>query len=57
MRPVACGHVRVPEAARTDAHGDVAVRDRGGYLSIVERTKDMLISGGLNVNSKEVDGR
>jgi fatty-acyl-CoA synthase len=29
--------------------GDVAVKDRDGYLYIVDRTKDMIISGGFNI--------
>jgi acyl-CoA synthetase (AMP-forming)/AMP-acid ligase II len=35
--------------------GDIAVRDRDGYLSIVDRLKDMIISGGMNVYSREVE--
>jgi fatty-acyl-CoA synthase len=29
--------------------GDVAVRDPGGFLRIVDRTKDMIVSGGFNI--------
>ena len=29
--------------------GDVAIRDADGYLYIVDRTKDMIISGGFNI--------
>ena len=35
--------------------GDVAVRDRQGYLRIVDRKKDMIISGGFNVYPREVE--
>jgi fatty-acyl-CoA synthase len=35
--------------------GDVAVRDAEGYLYIVDRTKDMIISGGFNVYPREVE--
>ncbi len=35
--------------------GDVAVRDRGGFLRIVDRTKDMIVSGGFNVYPREVE--
>ena len=35
--------------------GDVAVQDEDGYLSIVDRTKDMLIVGGFKVFSKRVE--
>ena len=35
--------------------GDVAVRDPGGYLRIVDRTKDMIVTGGFNVYPREVE--
>jgi len=35
--------------------GDVAVRDDEGYLYIVDRTKDMIISGGFNIYPREVE--
>ncbi len=35
--------------------GDVAVRDPGGFLRIVDRTKDMIISGGFNVYPREIE--
>jgi fatty-acyl-CoA synthase len=35
--------------------GDVAVRSPDGYLTIVDRTKDMIISGGFNVYPSEVE--
>lgn len=35
--------------------GDVAIRDENGYLTIVDRTKDMIISGGFNVYPSEVE--
>jgi malonyl-CoA/methylmalonyl-CoA synthetase len=35
--------------------GDMAVRDADGYISIVGRDKDMIISGGLNVYPREVE--
>lgn len=36
--------------------GDLGVIDDRGYLSIVGRGKDLVISGGLNVYPKEVEG-
>ncbi len=35
--------------------GDVAVRDPGGFLRIVDRKKDMIITGGFNVYPREVE--
>jgi long-chain acyl-CoA synthetase len=35
--------------------GDLARRDAEGYLYIVDRKKDMVVSGGFNVYSKEVE--
>jgi fatty-acyl-CoA synthase len=35
--------------------GDVARRDEYGYLYIVDRAKDMIVSGGFNVFPKEVE--
>ena len=35
--------------------GDLARRDADGYLYIVDRKKDMVISGGLNIYTKEVE--
>jgi fatty-acyl-CoA synthase len=52
---------RKPElTAEAFAHGwlhtgDVARMDERGYLTIVDRTKDMIISGGFNVFPREVE--
>jgi fatty-acyl-CoA synthase len=35
--------------------GDVAIRDPDGYLRIVDRKKDMIITGGFNVYPREVE--
>jgi acyl-CoA synthetase (AMP-forming)/AMP-acid ligase II len=35
--------------------GDLAVGDEDGYISIVDRKKDMIISGGYNVYPREVE--
>ncbi|MGB6244685.1 class I adenylate-forming enzyme family protein, partial [Gordonia sp. (in: high G+C Gram-positive bacteria)] len=35
--------------------GDLAIRDEDGYLTIVDRLKDMIITGGHNVYSVEVE--
>ena len=35
--------------------GDIARSDTDGYIYIVDRKKDMIISGGLNIYSKEVE--
>jgi fatty-acyl-CoA synthase len=35
--------------------GDIAVSDEDGYIYLVDRKKDMIISGGINVYPKEVE--
>jgi len=35
--------------------GDIGVRDQDGYLYIVDRLKDMIVSGGENIASSEVE--
>lgn len=35
--------------------GDVAVREAGGFLRIVDRTKDMIVSGGFNIYPREIE--
>src|SRR3546814_16353109 len=35
--------------------GDLAVRDAAGFITIVDRKKDMINSGGENVSSREVE--
>ncbi|MFP4513655.1 MAG: AMP-binding protein [Acidimicrobiales bacterium] len=35
--------------------GDIAVADEDGYLTIVDRAKDMIVTGGFNVYPREVE--
>jgi len=55
------GYYRNPEAtAEVSAHGwhhtgDIGYLDDDGYLYIVDRAKDMIITGGFNVYSIEVE--
>ena len=56
------GYYRNPEATR-DAFrggwfrsGDIAFQTPDGYLKITDRAKDIIISGGENVSSVEVEG-
>ncbi len=55
------GYYQRPEATAqtlTDGwlhSGDVAVKDEDGFYFIVDRTKDMIIRGGLNVYPREVE--
>ncbi|OLT37674.1 hypothetical protein BJF79_29185 [Actinomadura sp. CNU-125] len=46
------------EAVRPDgflSSGDVAVRDDEGFITIVDRTKDMIVSGGSNIYPREIE--
>ncbi|MGD9530268.1 acyl-CoA synthetase [Pseudonocardia sp.] len=58
---VMAGYYKNPEAtAEASAHGwhhtgDIGLLDADGYLHIVDRAKDMVITGGFNVYSAEVE--
>jgi long-chain acyl-CoA synthetase len=58
---IAMGYWKMPEeTAETFREGwlhtgDMAKVDRDGYVFIVDRKKDMIISGGENISSKEVE--
>lgn len=58
---VFAGYWRDPEATATAFAGgwfhtgDVGVRDDDGYLFVVDRLKDLIISGGENIASSEVE--
>ncbi len=56
------GYWRMPEKTREEFRadgffitGDLGVIDDRGYLSIVGRSKDLIISGGYNVYPKEIE--
>ena len=55
------GYYRRPEATAEALRdgwfhtGDIGVIDEDGYLSIVDRKKDMIIRGGLNVYPRELE--
>ena len=56
------GYLRDPEATEEcttpDGYlssGDIAVADDEGYLTIVDRKKDMIVTGGVNVYPREVE--
>jgi acyl-CoA synthetase (AMP-forming)/AMP-acid ligase II len=56
------GYFNQPEATATAVvdgwyrTGDLGRRDEAGYYTIVDRAKDMIITGGENVYSAEVEG-
>ena len=55
------GYLNNPEATaavaarRLDAHGRRRHMDEDGYLYVADRVKDMIVSGGENVYSVEVE--
>jgi acyl-CoA synthetase (AMP-forming)/AMP-acid ligase II len=55
------GYWRDPDATRTAFEGgwfhtgDIGVKDDDGYLYIVDRLKDMIVSGGENIASSEIE--
>lgn len=56
------GYWRMPEKTREDftddgyfISGDLAELDEDGYVRILGRSKDLIITGGLNVYPKEVE--
>jgi malonyl-CoA/methylmalonyl-CoA synthetase len=55
---VFAGYWRQPEKTAGEFRaGDVAMIDERGYVHIVGRAKDLIISGGLNIYPKEVEQR
>ena len=58
---VMLGYYRDPERTATAMQGgwfhsgDLATRDEDGYITIVDRKKDMINTGGENVSSREVE--
>jgi malonyl-CoA/methylmalonyl-CoA synthetase len=59
---VFAGYFRMPERAASDftpdgyfKTGDVATRSADGYVTIVGRSKDIVITGGYNVYPKELE--
>jgi fatty-acyl-CoA synthase len=58
---VMIGYLGQPEATEEVLHdgwlrtGDLAVVDAEGYLTIVDRAKDLIVSGGENIASVEVE--
>ena len=55
------GYYKKPEANASTLKdgwlysGDIAIKDADGFFYIVDRTKDMIIRGGLNVYPREVE--
>ena len=58
---IMAGYWRQPEAAAEIIHdgwlrsGDLGRIDAGGYVYVVDRKKDLVISGGVNIYSREIE--
>ncbi|MBT3311772.1 MAG: AMP-binding protein [Desulfobacterales bacterium] len=58
---VSSGYFRMPEETKTSRDGewlktgDIAVMDNDGYITIVDRKKDVIITGGINVFSRDIE--
>ena len=56
------GYFKTPEATLKELSGgyfhsgDLAVQHPNGYIQIADRAKDIIISGGENISSVEVEG-
>jgi acyl-CoA synthetase (AMP-forming)/AMP-acid ligase II len=55
------GYYKMPKESEECARGgwhhttDVGIRDERGFITIVDRLKDMIISGGLNIYPSEIE--
>jgi fatty-acyl-CoA synthase len=36
--------------------GDIGIRDEAGFFYLIDRKKDMIVSGGFNVFPREIEG-
>jgi long-chain acyl-CoA synthetase len=58
---VSSGYFGMPEETAASRHGDwfrsgdLGVIDAGGFVTVVDRLKDVIITGGINVVSREVE--
>jgi malonyl-CoA/methylmalonyl-CoA synthetase len=58
LRAIGKCQSKTSESFREDGFfitGDMAKVDKNGYVTIVGRDKDLIISGGLNIYPKEVE--
>ena len=60
--PVMKGYLKNPEATEREFSGgyfhsgDIAIQHPDGYIKVTDRAKDIIISGGENISSVEVEG-
>jgi len=58
---VAAEYFRMPDETAASREGDwfktgdIAVMDDGGFITVVDRAKDVIITGGINVHGREVE--
>ena len=59
--PVSPGYYRMPEETALSSEGewfktgDIVTIDRDGFITIVDRKKDIIITGGINVFSRDIE--
>ncbi|MCW9741726.1 AMP-binding protein, partial [Proteus mirabilis] len=60
-RGTCLGYLNAPEKTAEEFHngfwksGDIGYMDKDGFIYLIDRKKDMIISGGFNIYANEVE--